>query len=43
MLELWDACKHNKSNIGTKMADFNDIIMSNMMNIKAAIQLIKKN
>ena len=29
--------------LGTKMADFNDIIMSNMMNMKAAIQLIKKN
>ena len=29
--------------LGTKMADSNDIIMSNMMNMKAAIQLIKKN
>ena len=29
--------------LGTKMADSNDIIVSKMMNLKAAIQLIKKN
>ena len=29
--------------LGTKMADSNNIIISKMMNMKTAIQLIKKN